>query len=1077
MSIKNIEQHKEDILKAELLSYFMLMEKTKLEWWKNKDYFTSLIPDNTSYPDLNTIAGIFSNLNIKLDFGPNFQLSVNAAEFLNDNWRSWRRVNLQNDTNKILQVLYGVGESLNSGIDKGSPNKQLENNVLWISNAFGSYTNAVSNKDYFDKKRDELINKIQKGADIKTLIWEVRDLMKDWLKNLLADTRYPVNDITLWEQTYMPSTMFKATLAGLYYSQDFDPDNFKHSDIRWSILGIQYDKLGLAEKPLKIGNIQWYREAVQEIDTELKRFFEIDFPVANEVYRDETGIYFLISEKFLDNSTKLKIKKEIEDKVFKIFEDKLEKELYPYIALTEPSRGLMNLTTLLENASQNFLKAQRSNVPKLEIKDFAHARGVCSVCGMRLATKTQGTGDSLADEEKLICETCLKRKKYRVDQWIDNLEKETIWTGELKDQNDRIALITLKFELNDWLSGNMLSTLTENALSNYQDYYQLMKETLLVIKDFKQKGAFDINYFNSEQEFLDIERILTRQVNGIAISFETLEKNYDKNQNGFINRKISRRQRIEFDFISNSLKVQGTNSQLNNNQFNDYKQKVSEFVKKYSFTVFRELAKDAYNGVKSIDALFNQIFFATIRGTKWYEFVEFLFHDFNNKFDFANNIIHWNNLDNKDIEVLTRILLQFLLRKNTSPARLFRIWNNTKEFFEDIKNNIQCITGKRQRYIWQLSPEEKRQLNGKNKIYLYYGNLQFWYQDGKIYQIYEAKLPEDKDITLTDENGSPIISHLSISNAEVKKYIPYFSIIEPTPVSWQFIIPADKVPALIDYVDNFYKEQFHWVYGKLPLHIGIVFQDYKKPLYVGVKALRQIRRDGFKYNDLKKQLPKDKCEKIFDDDLRKYKEKPEETKNNAEKYYSLFIGDNGEYEFYFPPDHSPKKLATLDNPNVNVNEVSIFPNTFDFEFMDTNARRNDLYYLSDNGVRRSNELKNQRPYTLEYWQKFKIFGELFDKDNQQARSSRLQKLITLIYAELDKKRLDIDYKISSDFLYSAFVNILQLNKDEKLRKGIFEIFDIEQEKELKNLKDYLNQESLKFFLDLFAFWHTALKQV
>ena len=26
---------------------------------------------------------------------------------------------------------------------------------------------------------------------------------------------------------------------------------------------------------------------------------------------------------------------------------------------------------------------------------------------------------------------------------------------------------------------------------------------------------------------------------------------------------------------------------------------------------------------------------------------------------------------------------------------------------------------------------------------------------------------------------------------------------------------------------------------KLPLHIGVVIQDYKKPLYLGIKALRK----------------------------------------------------------------------------------------------------------------------------------------------------------------------------------------------------------------------------------------------
>jgi hypothetical protein len=69
------------------------------------------------------------------------------------------------------------------------------------------------------------------------------------------------------------------------------------------------------------------------------------------------------------------------------------------------------------------------------------------------------------------------------------------------------------------------------------------------------------------------------------------------------------------------------------------------------------------------------------------------------------------------------------------------------------------------------------------------------------------------------------------------------SIIGPTPISWQFIIPAEYVPNLIKNTQTLYDEYFKYVYGKLPLHIGVIIQDYKQPLYVGINALRKIRRD------------------------------------------------------------------------------------------------------------------------------------------------------------------------------------------------------------------------------------------
>lgn len=92
--------------------------------------------------------------------------------------------------------------------------------------------------------------------------------------------------------------------------------------------------------------------------------------------------------------------------------------------------------------------------------------------------------------------------------------------------------------------------------------------------------------------------------------------------------------------------------------------------------------------------------------------------------------------------------------------------------------------------------------------------------------------------------------------------MPYASITDPTPVSWQIIIPAEYVPKFIDLVMKKYDEEFKYVYGKLPIHIGIIIQDYKKPLYIGLQALRRIKRDVKDINKLYiKNTSKDFCQK------------------------------------------------------------------------------------------------------------------------------------------------------------------------------------------------------------------------
>ncbi len=1069
-NIQNIINHREDILKAEIISWFALMDKTKIDWWRDKDYLIGCEKDMLNYIYLKaeeTVKHLFADWEISIDFFTDKnKFYVQATEFIDKKWRKWRNINLQNDYKKVLQVLYGLGEGLNSGIDKGAPKAQLQNNKLWISNAFGSISKEIKDSSQdnindcilYDKTRESLayLLKSLKNNSIRVFRNEVLNCLKIWLRNLLADSRYPVNDITLWEQTFMPSTMFKATLAGFYYALDLDPNEFDHRKIKWSILGIQYDKLGLAEKGLKVGNIQWYREIAKQIDAEVRQYLELEFPIGNEIYRDETGVYFLISDKLNDV-----VVRTISPKINSIFGTLTDNEFFPYIVVSEPSRGLMQLTTLLQQAKENFLKAPQPRVPIVDFSKYQDqpVRGVCQVCGMRLGIK-----DTDEEGETYICEVCRKRKSSRIEDWLNNLTGETIWTGELRDKNDRIALVTLKFGLQQWLNGEFLSTMVENIRETY--HYSLMVETLKVIKNLKIKGAFDISYFDNEEKFIEIESLI------LPVSIDTLEKQFDKNS-GYINRKVNNRIRVQFDFVNKKLLDKSSGSPLTNSQINSFKNKISNFVKKYSFKIFKELSKDAYNSkdVKTIDDLFKQIFFGNVIDTTWKDFIKQNLFGLFSKLDFENQIINFKDLTEQDIIDLSRFILQFLLRKNPSPARLYRIWNNTKEFLEEVKNELIyniLNDDDRKRLIWNLDDNQKQTienaLSREKKGYLYAGDLQFWYQNGTVYQISYNDLPEQ--IQLKTEDSNQVLT-LQKSDAQSIPYKPYFAIIDPTPISWQFIIPADKLPDLINLVQQKYNEHFHWVYGKLPLHIGVIIQDYKRPLYVGIKALRQIRRDGFTYKHIEKTVSLNDFKQIFDN-IKTFASQ-EEIDNDAEKYYSLYFGEGGQYEFYFPDLDKNDPLKTLGTLDQLSDKVTIYPNTFDFEFLDSNARRNDIYYIPDNNnkVRRYIKFKNQRPINLDEWDKYKEFKRLF---SEQGRSARLHRLISLLYKEIDEiENLKIKSKneLNKEFLKSAFVNSLRLNSDTELRDGLKQIINYEN----------ITLEAIKQFLDMFELWHTALKQV
>jgi len=313
---------------------------------------------------------------------------------------------------------------------------------------------------------------------------------------------------------------------------------------------------------------------------------------------------------------------------------------------------------------------------------------------------------------------------------------------------------------------------------------------------------------------------------------------------------------------------------------------------------------------------------------------------------------------------------------------------------------------------------------------------------------------------------------VNLNNPQYQPYLPYFSILEPTPISYQFIIPADTVPALIKNVQNAYRKEFKWVIGKLPLHIGVIIQNYKKPLYMGIKALRNIRRDIKNWEDISKSVDA-KSLKAIQKEAFSY-HTVQENLNKLENFYSLYKKEQGKgsYKFYLKPQDNPVWLNTTQNTGDN-DKFIIYPNTVDFEFLDVNTRRNDIYYKK--GKRWLPEGEN-RPYTWENWQIFYDFKDYF---KETKLTGRLQNIISLIYSKLN------DWKDNNEalktFLLSAFINTFELkdreeNKQKQKLDEFAKLLGQSTWEDVKNLPSEKFKTVLGQFIDMFKFWHTYLKK-
>ncbi|ACN98683.1 crispr-associated protein, Csx11 family [Sulfurihydrogenibium azorense Az-Fu1] len=1220
--LNRIKNNKDEILKAEIVSYLALWEKLN----PSKQNRASI---NIQCNNLSCWESALKNSKIDIRLEVNSKSFELWDNFLKD-WRGWRK---KNDLDFLLQILYGISESLNSGIDKGSPKEDVKvkpEEKRWLANAFGSYKEDIiylrESENIINGRIQNINNKVQSLLGNSHIFFEnleeLRKELKELLSGLLSDDRFPINDVSLWDQAYMTTSMFKALLSDyILINQDFTniPDR---QEVRWRILGIQYNKLGLAEKGFKLASIEWYRQQTKEIDDSIKKLLEVEYPIGNEVYRDDTGIYFIVGEnlgKNKDNNLAVLVDdlKPLEEEIINIFNEKLEGEVCPVIILTKASRGLMNLGDLLEKAKENFLYVKTDNkitqTLMQNVNNTSTAIGICPLCKVRLIYEY----DKQKNNSPTICKTCDERiHHYQVKKWLEEISKETIWTSEIKDKNDRIALISLRLELKDWLNGNMLNSLLGNmGLGDFTvEKGKIIKlilkgivdteiqeiinkiEKEICIEKFKNLYTV-ISLKDSNGNFICRENLNTLQneirntsnraeygalISVVGFIRDRIYGNQSSNQDGYIlkilenldeflkklkisqdlfqfvkqlqdsgfyslyktiveklnelkaklDSKYNSTNSSNFDKLIQYLRTEKSSSSLTEKEIKEFKQEIENILTQckpiqnfdidtliknslYPFSINEELL-NFYSKYNSVKEYFNEIFFGSIIGTQWENWIKQT--PLNAKINWQDEKIEWDKFTDENdpaLDILSTLLLQFLLRKNPSPARLRRIWETTQNFFEEIKREIldENLLGipnwRRKRIVFELPyiqgiKDTGEELEGdgllfwalpsenKDKTYIYLISsiedfIRKYANKDTLKRLNENNLEDIDENNFEDfkielkkysekENRETGSNLCSLQKSNIKNFVlynSYASITDPTPVGWQVIIPTEYVPKFIDLIMEKYNKEFKYVYGKLPIHIGIIIQDYKKPLYIGLNALRKIRRDVKNIDKLYQNGTKF-CMKYHQKILNYAK--PEELCNSTQKYYSLYWDNKQKtnvdfYDFYIKPNENWKKTLSVMGNFVDDRYIEIIPNTFDFEFLDTNTRRNDIFYLKEKNYKRAFQLKSNRPYEIEeYWDRFKRFRDTFkDKTN----TAKLHKLVNIFYDKIENYNKDIN-----PLLASSIVNILELNKNKDLQRDIAFIFGLDEKNDIyKELVNKLNSENIKLFLDMFEFWSKALQEV
>lgn len=347
-----------------------------------------------------------------------------------------------------------------------------------------------------------------------------------------------------------------------------------------------------------------------------------------------------------------------------------------------------------------------------------------------------------------------------------------------------------------------------------------------------------------------------------------------------------------------------------------------------------------------------------------------------------------------DGALLDTIQVTSNITKTPSPARLYRIAETARAFWKGVSNSLMPdIVGHRP-FRLALYPDSSPDLgdfhayeldvdgivlsvvwDSTNSRFLTAENLNYF---ARRRQIRSAELSgklqgHTFNIREPSEHGRPgkTLRRVQIGRVEaLASYYPTIPLLAEPSVC-MILIPADKALALARAVKQQYEEQIGRVRDRLPIYLGLVFAPRRTPILALLDASRAMLEmsgpfdmntgagwEGWRLVGKNWPIP-GQCELVFD--------------NGITWQMPILAGDCKTKDEWYPRLYECDSWARKQSKHVKDLrkrgpqippdrgwKIWIRPSRFDFEYLDTTARRFEIHY-DENGRR----ARRSRPYYLE----------------------------------------------------------------------------------------------------------------
>lgn len=295
------------------------------------------------------------------------------------------------------------------------------------------------------------------------------DRLKKDFSTTTGDTRRPVNDVSLWDQTATTVAFFKAELAEVLLNGWHDPSD-KNNRFKYRFLLIRADGGAFISRSIRVADILARKALIYEAWDMVKNLVEVEYPLGFEIYRDINGIAFLTPN--LDDFLARKIdpgqtlESTLKNRADEVIKGEVTVELH---LSSKASRNVFYFGQELKAPPP-----QLTATPEMLAETWQQAEDKCTVCQVR----PQGFGARQVDAYKLnsvyyrekalqrkICCICMNRMQGRSKNWCTEELDSTIWIDEIADNTGRVALVAGRLEIDNWLNGELMSSLSSLNLS------------------------------------------------------------------------------------------------------------------------------------------------------------------------------------------------------------------------------------------------------------------------------------------------------------------------------------------------------------------------------------------------------------------------------------------------------------------------------------------------------------------------------------------------------------------------------------------------------------------------------------